>query len=303
VKAREKKMMKLLAVLGPMLLLAVWYGYSTMQETKARRAARRDRAQKRRQQAAGQQGASQQATSTKSAAGTGTAALPSPPPGAMPADNHATVPPAATFSGVYISADGPAQDKRMKLPWGRDPFVPPDTRGPHVTAPQKLEAPRGEKTVHVRIYCSDRASGNSGIKSVHLYYGVAPPYDDERVEGVRPKSDEKGDGDWTFTLPAPTDRPIGCFVVAVDSGRLNSITRSKPFMITPPPPDVVEVSGGSTKLTLRGISWSGGSGVALINNDVVTKGEYIAGYEIVKIVKNGVMLKRGKREVFLQLKE
>ena len=91
--------------------------------------------------------------------------------------------------------------------------------------------------------------------------------------------------------------------MAVDRGRLSSRSSSPPFTITPPPREVVTDTGTGVKLTLRGISWAGGKGVALINNDVVGEDDYVAGYRIVKIAKNGVLLKRNQREVFLQLKE
>jgi hypothetical protein len=294
VNAREKKMAKMLGVLGPVFLLALWYGYSTIQETRARRAARIKRAQEKQEQAA-----NQPATPQPPAAGASAQAAPA----KRPAPQAQQAPATASFSGIYITADNQAQEQRMTLPWGRDPFVPPDTRGPLVTVPKKIEAPRDERVITLKIPCTDQTHGNSGVLSARLYFGSAPPFDDEFVDGIRPQSDEKGDGDWTFTLPAPKDQPIGGYVVAVDAGRLNSTTRSSVFMISPPPPDVVQVSEGGTQLVLRGVSWSGDSGVALINNDVVGVGEYVAGYEIIKIVKNGVMLKRGKNDVFLQLKE
>ena len=100
--ARDKKMVKLLSVLGPILLLAVWYGYSQIQSTKARRNKQKQKAQQ------------QSSTSDQNpAAAKGTRALPSPPPGVKPADKHASVPAAAPFAGVRIAVDTAAQSQEQ----------------------------------------------------------------------------------------------------------------------------------------------------------------------------------------------
>jgi hypothetical protein len=296
-KEREKKMVKLLCVLGPCLLLALLYGYSQVRKVKARKAARRARVQEQ------QQADSKQTKSSKPAAGPGTAAVPSPPPGATPADNHADVPPAAPSAGICVSADVAEQNRRTKRPWGRDPFCPPDTQGPRVQAPDDVESPRGKKSLELSISISDKNTGNSGVRSAVLFYGMQEPFSQYVVKGECTTS-STGDGAWLFKVPAPKDKPLGCYVVAVDDGRLRNKTQSAVFQISPPPRERIQASGPTNvTLTLRGISWSGESGVALINNDVLAEGEYVHGYKVSKIVKNGVMLRRDGREIFLQLKE
>ncbi len=293
---RDKKLIKLLSVLGPLLLLCLWYGYSQIRATQKRRAERAERAKKQ----------SEEATTGESqvqAADPGTKAQPSPPPGVQSANNPAIVPTAA-YQGIRMTVNNRAQAAREKLPWGRDPFTPPDTEGPRIGKLADLESPRGKKKLVVRVLISDRAAGNSGVRGATLRYGVDEPYDRRKAKGRRPQS-RNGDGTWEFTLPAPAEQPWGCFVVATDAGRLRSQNRSPVFKVTPPPRETVETQIGGTgvKLTLRGISWAGKTGVALINNDVFSEGEYVQGYEVKKIVKNGVVLNRNGQEVFLQLKE
>ncbi len=299
--SRDKRMIRLLCVLGPVLLLASGYGYSQVQAVKKRKAERKAKAKQRAAQAP------QPVSSTQTqnlAAGKGTRALPSPPPGATPADNRASVPPAASYPGVYVATDTAAQNRRMKLPWGRDPFTPPDAQGPEISAPSDMESPRGKKTLELEVHISDRATGNSGVRAAVLYYGEEKPFDEHEAKG-KPPVIENGDGAWTFVLPAPHSKPFGCCIVAVDGGRLRNRSRSRVFTITPPPKNTYEaaVGGADVKLTLRGISWADKGSVALINNDVVAEGEHIHGYKVVKIAKDGVTLKRNDTEIFLQLKE
>jgi len=300
---RQKKLKKLLYILVPVFLLTMAYGYNEIRAVQTRKAERRKKAQEQSRLTAE---ADQNAPIQEPAAGPGTGALPSPPPGATPADNHANVPPAAptSFAGVSVTADAEAQDRRAALPWGRDPFVPPDTRGPAITTPGDLESPRGKKHVVLNVGVSDGATGGSGIASAVLHYTDGSHSGLRTVPG-RPPKGENGDGSWVFTLPAPEDGPLTCYVVAVDRGKLKNSSRSGDFRIIPPPKHtaVTPTVGAAVTLTLRGISWSGKTGVALINEDVLARGEYIQGYEVVKIVKNGVLLKRNNQEIFLQLKE
>jgi len=187
--ARDKKMIKALAVLIPLFLLATWYGYSQVRGIQTRRAAQRQKAQIQAQQT--------QNEPTTVAADPGTKAPPPPPPGATPADNHASVPTAALRTPLLVTADLAAQSARLQLPWRRDPFVPPDSLQP--------------------------ARARAG----------------------------------TPDLP----------------------------------------------LVLRGISWDGASGIALINRDVVAEGDSLHGYSVVKVTPNSVTLQRKNQEVVLQLKE
>jgi hypothetical protein len=299
---RDKKMIKLLCVLVPALLLAAGYGYGQVRRTKARRAERRQKAQEQSQPSTASR-PSDDAGPSEPAAAQGAKAQPSPPPGVQPADKPAIVP-AAAFQGVRVEVSTAAQTAREKLPWGRDPFTPPDTEGPVVGHLSDIESPRGKKSVTVSVRIADISAGNSGIHSAVLRYGADEPFDRHTVEGTRPESDN-GDGVWTFVFPAPGNRPLGCTVVATDNGRLRNTARSRLFKVTPPPKETVQaqIGGTAVKLTLRGISWSGGKGVALINTDVLAEGEIIQGYEVKKIVKNGVVLTRNEQEVFLQLKE
>ncbi len=292
--ARDKKMLKLLSLLGPVLLLAVWYGYSDYQAGQAELAAKRKKA------AEQQRNATTEETTREYAAEPGTKALPSPPPGATPADNHARVPSAASISGILVSADTEAQDRRVKLTWARDPFSPPDTLSPEIIPPGDMESPRGENTILLTVRISDQSTGNSGVASALLVWGDAEPFDQHTAEG-QPPAGLRGDGNWTFTLPAPQNKPFRCRVTARDKSRMGNVSQSDLFSIAPPPKERVQLDGAN--LVLRGISWSGESGVALINDDVLTVGERVHGYEVVRIVKTGVTLKRGNQEVLLQLKE
>jgi hypothetical protein len=297
---RDRKMIKALCVLVPLLGLAAWYGYQDVQAVKARRAKRRKQANEQNAQAPASPGK----PSPTLAADPGTSALPSPPPGATPADHPAHVPPAASSSGVRVNVDPVEQERRMRLPWGRDPFTPPDTEGPRISPPSDLESPRDRKTLALRVPVTDRFTGNSGVASVRLSYGEQEPFDEHELSGTAPGT-RNGDGTWTFRLPAPTEKPYGCFVTAVDGGRLRSRSRSRVFRIIPPPPDTVELParGTGVKLTLRGISWTSHGAVALINNEVVGVGEFIAGYEVVRVARNAVVLQRDQQEIVLQLKE
>ena len=299
--ARDKKLKKLLCVLGPILLLTLWYGYSEIQAGKAKKAARRKKAQEQSKKAA----PSEQTNNRNNAAGQGTRALPSPPPGATPADNRASVPPAAPFAGVRVAVNTAAQGKRAQMPWGRDPFVPPDTQGPKILAPADMESPRGKDTIELKVHISDSTTGNSGMTSAVLRHGADPRSPENATKGSPPGAPNR-DGDWTFTVPAPKDRPLNCYIVAIDAGRLQNTSRSPAFKITPPPRETVtaqSTTGGRVKLTLRGISWAREKGVALINDDVVAQGEYIHGYEVVRVAKNAVVLKRNDKEIVLELKE
>lgn len=298
---RDKKFVKLLCVLGPVLLVAVWHGYSQVRETRARRARRREQAAGQGPQAPAQAPATAEATAP--AAARATTVLPSPPPGVRPAGKRSIAAPAA-FEGVRVTVDAAAQGRRKKLPWGRDPFTPPDTQAPQIGHLSDIESPRGKATITVQVHISDRADGNSGISSALLRYGTEEPYDRHSVKGTPPAS-ENGDGAWTFSLPAPEDQPFGCFIVAADAGRLRNQAHSRVFKVIPPLKESVRahIGGTDVKLTLRGISWVDNRGVVLINNDVLAEGEHIQGYEVSKIVKNGVVLVRNGQEVFLQLKE
>ena len=59
----------------------------------------------------------------------------------------------------------------------------------------------------------------------------------------------------------------------------------------------------SVKPVLRGISWSGQSGVALINDEVVAENEHVCGYKVSKITKDSVVLERNGRKLLLKVKE
>jgi len=301
VTERDKKMVKLLSILGPVFLLTIGYGYSQIRKTRARQAERRQEAQAQQQT----QAASQQAQSftMQPAADRGARAQSSPPPGVTPADQPAPVPPAA-LAGLQVCANVRAQDGRMDLPWGRDPFVPPDTEGPRIAAPDDLESPRDAEAVTVEVRISDESAGNSGVRGAVLSYGEGEPFDAAFALGTRPAS-ENGDGVWRFRIPTPNEQPYGCYVVATDGGRLASRSRSKVFRVTPPAQEKLQtqVGGADVMLTLRGISCSDGCGVALINDDVLMEGEDIQGYEVLAITETGVVLRRGDREVLLQLKE
>lgn len=300
-KKRDEKLVKLLPVLVPLLGLAAWYGYSTMQAVKAKEARRQARAKE--QVKAAEKRKEHGVVKPPSAAGASTTASPSPPPGATPADNRAAVPPAAPHSGIHVDADLAEQARRAKRPWGRDPFVPPDTRGPRIRTPGDLEGPRDRETMTVTVDISDAPAGNSGVKTARLVYttaGAAP-----QVVAGRPPGTDTGDGAWTFEVPAPTERPLSCFVTAQDRGRLENPSKSRPFKITPPARDAVstDAQGVPVKLVLRGISYAEAGSVALINQDVVTKGEQIHGYKVVRIDRTAVVLARGDREITLELKE
>jgi len=56
-------------------------------------------------------------------------------------------------------------------------------------------------------------------------------------------------------------------------------------------------------LKLKGISFGGGKGYAFIDNEIVTVGDVIAGYEVKEIQKNKVLLKRGDENFYLLLPE
>lgn len=226
-----------------------------------------------------------------------------PLPGVQTAGKHAIMP-AAASQGVHVGVDVAAQSRREKLPWGRDPFTPPDTQAPQIGHLSDIESPRGKATITVQVHISDTAAGNSGVSSAILKYGTEEPFDRYAVKGTPPAS-ENGDGAWTFSLPAPEAKSFGCFIVAADAGRLQNRARSRVFKVIPSLKESVQahIGGTNVKLTLRGISWVNNKGVVLINNDVLSEGEYIQGYEVSKIVKNGVILKRNEQEVLLQLKE
>lgn len=304
---RDKKMVKLISILVPALLLAVFYGYVQMRQTKARQAEQRKKAQLQVQQAAAADG---------SATGPVPGAAPGPVPGPVPtapldpapvpAPAATATPPniVATTAGLRVPVDHGAQYRRMKAQWGRDPFAPPDTLGPIISVPEKIEAPRATPVLDLKIQISDTATGNSGVRDAALSYGTTEPFDEREVKGVPPPA-ETGDGEWTFPLPAPKDKPLKCYIVATDKGKLNSQSRSTLFEVLPPPKETVEtqIGGADLKLTLRAISWSGNSGVALINSNVCTPGDVIQGCEVINIQKDGVLLKRNGQEIFLQLKE
>ncbi|MFW6158343.1 MAG: hypothetical protein ACOC8E_03195 [Planctomycetota bacterium] len=300
-KKREEKLVKLLPVLVPLLGLAAWYGHSTMQGVKAKEARRRARAKQ--QVKAAEKRKESGVLKPPSAAGASTTASPSPPPGATPADNRAAVPPAAPHSRIQVDANLAEQARRAKLPWGRDPFVPPDTHGPRIRTPGDIEGPRDGETMTVTVDISDAPAGNSGVKTARLLY--ATPGGAPQAVAGRPPDTATGDGAWTFEVPAPTEQPLACFVVAQDRGRLENPSKSKSFRITPPPRDAVstDAQGVPVKLVLRGISYAEAGGVALINQDVVTTGEQIHGYKVVRIDRTAVVLVRGDQEITLELKE
>ena len=56
-------------------------------------------------------------------------------------------------------------------------------------------------------------------------------------------------------------------------------------------------------LNIRGIIYSKDSSVAIINDEVVKKGETIGGYIILKIEEKKVILKKGSEEFILKLEE
>ena len=292
---RDKKMVKILCVLGPVLLIAAWYAISTVQAANTRKAERREKARLQAQQAASPAASPDAPTPPAGSATTAAPAAPSPTATKIE----------STPTGIRTLVDADAQNQRMLLAWGRDPFVPPDTQGPQIQTPGgKLESPRGLNTLDVRIQISDAANGNSGIQSALLYYGPAEPFDQNCVQGVKPPA-ENGDGEWTFSVPVPQEQPVTCYVTATDNGRLKSQSRSALFQVLPVARESVETQIGGTgvKLTLRGISWSGGAGVALINNNVCSEGDVVLGCEVVEIAKNGVTLKHNDQRIFLQLKE
>ncbi len=64
-----------------------------------------------------------------------------------------------------------------------------------------------------------------------------------------------------------------------------------------------EIIGGSN-LVLKGISiGKGRKGYACINDEIVSEGEKIAGYEVVKVEKDRVLLKKGQESFYLVLPE
>lgn len=191
----------------------------------------------------------------------------------------------------------------MKLTWGRDPFMQPDTEGPAITAPKKPDAARNSERTALRITISDVAVGNSGVAAATLFYGKQEPYDEYRVEGVHETKDN-GDGEWVFNVPTPKE-PVQCWVSAQDNSQLRNTSRSSVFTMAPPVRETADTRIGETQitLTLRGITWSGSSGVALINSDVCSVGDVVNGCKVVKIMRDSVVLTRDGHEIVLQLKE
>jgi len=60
----------------------------------------------------------------------------------------------------------------------------------------------------------------------------------------------------------------------------------------------------SLRLVLKGISiGKGRKNYAFINDEIVAEGEKVSGYEVVRVEKNRVLLRRGKEEFYLILPE
>ena len=60
----------------------------------------------------------------------------------------------------------------------------------------------------------------------------------------------------------------------------------------------------SLRLVLKGVSiGKGRKNYAFINNEIVAEGEKISGYEVVRVEKNRVLLRRGEEEFYLILPE
>jgi len=60
----------------------------------------------------------------------------------------------------------------------------------------------------------------------------------------------------------------------------------------------------SLKLVLKGVSiGKGRKNYAFINDEIVAEGEKISGYEVVRVERNRVLLRRGKEEFYLILPE
>ncbi len=58
----------------------------------------------------------------------------------------------------------------------------------------------------------------------------------------------------------------------------------------------------TVNLYLKAISFAGGNSVAMINNRILKKGDSIAGYQVVKIEPERVILRKGSRTRVLSLK-
>lgn len=135
---QNKKFMKLLYILVPVLLIAGWYGYSQMKAVTDRKAARREKVK---------QAMNEPVTSAAPSVNQDTPGEPHRAPAEAPVLAQAAGPAPAkaadgpSLSGLIARADAAAQSKRTKLPWGRDPFVLPQMQAktPEVK-PQSEEA-------------------------------------------------------------------------------------------------------------------------------------------------------------------
>ena len=271
----------------PILLLTIGYSFYAVKDVKAKQAARREQAK-----LAADAQTGEGATAVPESAATGKPATES--SNGRSTDEH----------GLLVNADLTAQAERQSVAWGRDPFIPPDKQGPVIAAPGDMASPRASETVLVKAMITDAQTGNSGVGSARLCFGEIEPFDQNQVLGT-PPPDESGSGEWTFELPAPREKPVVCYILATDGGKFPNQSRSASFKIEPPAREKLEaqIAGADIVLTLRGVSWSGDTGFAIINRDIVGEGESIHGYEVVKINKNSVLLKRNEEEILLQLKE
>jgi hypothetical protein len=60
-------------------------------------------------------------------------------------------------------------------------------------------------------------------------------------------------------------------------------------------------SGGNVNLTLKGIIYSAGKSVAIINDEVVSEKDKVAGFTVTKIEQKRVILEKDSKQIILKL--
>lgn len=285
--SREKKAAKLLMVLVPVFALTIGYAYFAVQDVKAKQAEKHKQSNTAEIAPAQEQPAPAPVTAADTKQGT-----------------KAGKDEASTHPALNVHADFVAQKKRESLAWGRDPFIPPDKQGPVIVTPADAKSPRTSDVVSVKAMISDAATGNSGVRAATLFVSETGSNAQKQIAGT-PPANEFGYGEWSFTVPAPSNKPLACHIVANDAGKLNNVSRSADFKIEPPSRETLQaqVAGTDVMLTLRGISWAGDTGMAIINRDVVSQGESVHGFKVIRVNKDSVQLQRDGEEVVLRLKE